>query len=51
MTEDIFMIKIIYLTGDIHKGTFNSSEAWTEQKNLNNYFVAKEVKTRYTFYN
>ena len=36
----------LYLTGDIHKGTFNStSGAWTEQKNLNNYFVMKGVKT------
>ena len=36
----------LYLTGDIRKGTFNAtSGAWTEQKNLNNYFVMKGVKT------
>ncbi len=35
----------LYLTGDIRKGTFNeTSGAWTEQKNLNNYFVMKGVK-------
>ncbi len=34
-----------YLTGDIHKGTFNAtSGAWTDQKNLNNYFAMKGVK-------
>jgi hypothetical protein len=32
------------LTGDIHKGTFNSSGTWTEQKKLNDYFVMKGVK-------
>ena len=36
----------LYLTGDIRKGTFNAtSGAWTEQKNLNNYFVMKGVKS------
>ena len=35
----------LYLTGDIHKGTFNaSSGTWTEQKNLNNYSVIKGDK-------
>ena len=35
----------LYLTGDIRKGTFNAtSGTWTEQKNLNNYFVMKGVK-------
>ena len=35
----------LYLTGDIHKGLFNSvSGAWTEQKKLNDYFVMKGVK-------
>ena len=29
----------LYLTGDIHKGTFSASGAWTEQKKLNDYFV------------
>jgi hypothetical protein len=30
----------LYLTGDIRKGTFNTtSGAWTEQKNLNSYFL------------
>ncbi len=36
----------LYLTGDINKGTFNSSTGtWTQQKNLNDYFVMKGVKT------
>ncbi len=35
----------LYLTGDIRKGRFNStSGAWTEQKNLNNYFVMFRYK-------
>ena len=34
----------LYLTGDIHKGAFSSSENWTEQKKLNDYFVMKGVK-------
>jgi hypothetical protein len=36
----------LYLTGDINKGTFNSSSgAWTQQKILNDCFVLKGVKT------
>ncbi len=36
----------VYLTGDINEGTFNSSSwAWTQQKDLNDYFVLKGVKT------
>ena len=36
----------LYLTGDINKGTFNSyTGTWTQQKNLNDYFVMKGVKT------
>jgi hypothetical protein len=34
----------LYLTGEIHKGTF-SGDSWSEQKNLNYYFVMKGVKT------
>jgi len=35
-----------YLTGDINKGTFNSSSGtWTQQKISNDYFVMKGVKT------
>ncbi len=34
----------LYLTGEIHKGTF-SGGSWSEQKNLNDYFVMKGVKT------
>ena len=34
-----------YLTGDINKGTFNSSSGtWTQQKILNDYFVMNGVK-------
>ncbi len=33
---------VIYIKGDIHKGTFNaSSGAWKEQKNSNNYSLMK----------
>ncbi len=40
----------LYLAGDIHKGLFNaSSEAWTQQKKLNDYFVMKGVKTLHFF--
>ena len=36
----------LYLTGDINKGTFNSSTGtWTQQKISNDYFVMKGVKT------
>ncbi len=36
----------LYLTGDINKGTFNSSSAaWTQQKKSKDYFVIKGVKT------
>ena len=36
----------LFLTGDIHKGAFNTTTgAWTEEKNLNNYFVMKGVKS------
>jgi hypothetical protein len=35
----------LYLTGDINKGTFNSTNGtWTQQKKLNDYFVIKGVK-------
>jgi hypothetical protein len=34
----------LYLTGDIHKGSFSSGGAWTQQKKLNDYFVMKGVK-------
>jgi hypothetical protein len=37
-----------YLTGDINKGTFDSSSGtWTQQKISNDYFVKKGVKTTY----
>ena len=36
----------LYLTGDINKGTFNSTNGtWTQQEKLNDYFVMKGVKT------
>jgi hypothetical protein len=36
----------LYLTGNIHKGTFSaSSGTWTQQKILNDYFVLKGVET------
>jgi len=36
----------LYLTGDINKGTFNSTTGtWTQQKVLNDYFIMKGVKT------
>ncbi len=36
----------LYLTGDIHKGLFNSvSLTWTEKNQLNDYFVMKGVET------
>ena len=35
----------LYLTGDIHKGTFGASTgSWAEGKNLDDYFVMKGVK-------
>ena len=34
----------LYLTGNIHKGTY-SSGTWTTQKTLNDYFVMKGVKS------
>ena len=35
----------LYLTGDINKGTFNSTNGtWTQQEKLNDYFVMKGVK-------
>ncbi len=46
MNGDTFIYSVnLFLTGDIHKGTFNAnSGAWTEQKNINNYFVMKGIK-------
>jgi hypothetical protein len=39
-----------YSKGDIHKRTFNSStRTWTEEKNLNDYFVMKGVKKSHCF--
>ncbi len=35
----------LYLTGDIHKGTFSSTGTWAEQQKLNGYFVMKGTKT------
>ncbi len=33
----------LHLTGDISKGTFNTTNGtWTQQKKLNDYFVQKE---------
>jgi hypothetical protein len=37
----------LYLTGDIHKGTFSSAGTWTEQKKLNFYLVMNDVKPVY----
>ena len=35
----------LYLTGDINKGTFNSTNGtWTQQEKLNDYLVTKGVK-------
>jgi hypothetical protein len=39
----------LYLTGDIHKGTFRRAGTWTQQKKLNDCFVMKGVKTSSLF--
>jgi hypothetical protein len=39
----------LFLSGDIHKGTFNiNTGAWTEEKNSNIYFVMKGVKSTHS---
>jgi hypothetical protein len=38
----------LYLTGDVNKGTFNTTNGtWTQQKKLNDYIVTKGVKTNH----